>query len=161
MQVCVLVTQSCLTLCDHMDCSPPGFSVHGILQARILEWVAIPFSRGSSWPRDWTLVSCIELPFELQGSPRYSLARPTCKSWNPKETPLFIQVSEVTTEICLQSDCPLWMAVREDRIQLLPSENSQAEWSDAIRKTALIITLIYLKDQSFVNLHSTNPSVSY
>ena len=39
-----------------MDCSPPGSSVHGILQARILEWVAIPFSRGSSWPRDRTQV---------------------------------------------------------------------------------------------------------
>ena len=46
--VCVLVTQSCLTLCNLMDCSPPGSSVHGILQARILEWLAIPFSRGSS-----------------------------------------------------------------------------------------------------------------
>ena len=42
------VAQSCLTLCDAMDCSLPGFSVHGILQARILEWVAISFSRGSS-----------------------------------------------------------------------------------------------------------------
>ena len=40
--------QSCPTLCDLMDCSPPGSFVHGILQARILEWVAIPFSRGSS-----------------------------------------------------------------------------------------------------------------
>ena len=47
---CVLVTQSCLTLCDPMDCSPPGSSAHGILQGRILEWLAIPFSRGSSWP---------------------------------------------------------------------------------------------------------------
>ena len=44
----VKVAQSCLTLCDPMDCSPPGSSVHGILQARILEWVFIPFSRGSS-----------------------------------------------------------------------------------------------------------------
>ena len=61
MSVCmrVSVTQSCLTLCDPMDCSPPGFSVHGILQSRILEWVTIPFSRGSSWPRNWTQVSCI------------------------------------------------------------------------------------------------------
>ena len=49
---CVLVTQSSPTLCDHMDCSPPGSSVHGILQARILEPVAIPFSRGSFQPRD-------------------------------------------------------------------------------------------------------------
>ena len=45
--VCVLVTLI-LTVCDSMDCSPPESSVHGILQARILEWVAIPFSRGSS-----------------------------------------------------------------------------------------------------------------
>ena len=49
--VIVSVTQSCLTLHDTMDCSLPGSSVHGILQARILEWIAIPFSRGSSQPR--------------------------------------------------------------------------------------------------------------
>ena len=55
----VLVTQSCPTLCSPMDCSPPGSSVQGILQARILEWAAIPFSRGSSLPRDQALVSCI------------------------------------------------------------------------------------------------------
>ena len=53
------VTQSRLTLTDPMDCSLPGSSVHGILWARILEWVAIPFSRGSSWSRDQTRVSCI------------------------------------------------------------------------------------------------------
>ena len=46
------VAQSCPTLCDPMDCSLPGFSVHGIFQARILEWVAISFSRRSSQPRD-------------------------------------------------------------------------------------------------------------
>ena len=46
--------QSCLPLWDPMDCSLPGSSVHGILQARILEWVAVPFSRVSSWPGDWT-----------------------------------------------------------------------------------------------------------
>ena len=54
-----LVAQSCLTLCNPVDCSPPGFSVHGILQARILDWVAISSSRGSSRPRDRTRVSCI------------------------------------------------------------------------------------------------------
>ena len=48
--VCAKSLQLCLTLCDPMDCSPPGSSVHGILQSRILEWVAIPFSRGSSRP---------------------------------------------------------------------------------------------------------------
>jgi len=55
----VLVAQSCLTPCDTMDCSPPGSSNHGILQARMLEWVVIPFTRGSSQPRDQTHVSCI------------------------------------------------------------------------------------------------------
>ena len=53
------VTKSCLTLCNPLDCSPPGSSVHGISQARILEWVAISFSKGSSPPRDQTRVSCI------------------------------------------------------------------------------------------------------
>ena len=52
-------TQSCLTLCDPLDCSPPGSSVHGILQARILEWAAIPFSSRSPLPRDWNWLSCI------------------------------------------------------------------------------------------------------
>ena len=53
----ILVAQLCLTLCDPRDCNPPGSPIHGILQARILECIAIPFSRVSSWPRDPTLVS--------------------------------------------------------------------------------------------------------
>ena len=56
MCVCVLVVQSCLTLCNLMDCSPPGSSAMRILQARTLEWVPIPFFRGSSQPRGWTQV---------------------------------------------------------------------------------------------------------
>ena len=58
--LCVcLDAQTCLTLCDSLDCSPPGSSVLGISQARTLEWVAISFSGGFSWPRDRTCVSCI------------------------------------------------------------------------------------------------------
>ena len=53
------IAQLCLTLCDPIDCSPPGSSVHGSLQARILESVAISFSRGSSRPKDRTCVSCV------------------------------------------------------------------------------------------------------
>ena len=53
------VTQLCPTLCDPMDCSLPGSSVHGIFQAMVLEWIAISFSRWSSRPRDWTQVSRI------------------------------------------------------------------------------------------------------
>ena len=52
--VCAKSLQSCPAFCDSMDCSPPGSSVHGILQARILEWVAVSFSRGASQPRDGT-----------------------------------------------------------------------------------------------------------
>ena len=68
-----LVTQSCPTLCDPMHCSWPGFSVHGILQARILEWVATSFSRGSSWPRDRTQVSCAAGRFVTNWATREAL----------------------------------------------------------------------------------------
>ena len=63
------VSRSVVSLCDPMDCSSPGSSVHGILQARILDRVAILFSRGSSWPKDRTQVSCFAgwLPSEPPG----------------------------------------------------------------------------------------------
>ena len=70
--------QSCLTLWDPMDCSLPGSSAHGVLQARILEWVAMPSSRGSSQPRNPTHISCLfrllhwqagSLPIEPSGNP--------------------------------------------------------------------------------------------
>ena len=70
------VAQLCLTLGDPMDCSLPGSSVHEILQTRILEWVAISFSRGSFQPRDRTRVSCVSciagefFTTELPGSPQ-------------------------------------------------------------------------------------------
>ena len=66
--------QSMGSLCDPMDCSLPGSSVHGILQAIVLEWIAISFSRGSSQPRDQTRVFCIAGRFfttEPSGKPRY------------------------------------------------------------------------------------------
>ena len=67
---CAKSLQSGPTHCDAMDHSPPGSSVHGILQARILEWVAVPFSRGSSRPRDQTWVSRITfLPSKPPGKP--------------------------------------------------------------------------------------------
>ena len=71
------VAQSCPALCDPMDCSPPGSSVHEIFQARILEWVAVSFSRGSSPPRDGAWVFCVScigrwilLPLSQLGSIR-------------------------------------------------------------------------------------------
>ena len=71
--VYTLITQSCPTLCSPMNCSPPDSSVHGIFQARILEWVAIPFSQGSSRPRDQTQVS------HIVG--RFFTIEPPGKSW--------------------------------------------------------------------------------
>ena len=68
--VCVLVAQTCPTLCNPMDCSTPGSCVHGILQARILHWVAIPFSRGYSRPRiepGSPALQADSLPSESQG----------------------------------------------------------------------------------------------
>ena len=59
MYVCAKSLQLCLILFDPIDCSPPGSSVHGILQARTLEWIVVPSSRGSSWPRDETHIPCI------------------------------------------------------------------------------------------------------
>ena len=86
MKVKVLVTQSCRTLCDPMDYSPPGSSVHGIFQARILESVAIPFSRGSSWHRDRTRVSYI--------AGRFFTVRATAKWKN--ETEMLVSQSCLT-----------------------------------------------------------------
>ena len=71
--------QSCPILCDPMDCSPPGSSAHGILQARITEWAAMLSSRGSSQPRDRTCISCLlhwqagSLPLAPPGKPKYSI----------------------------------------------------------------------------------------
>ena len=76
----VLVAQLCPTLCDPMDCSPPGSSVHGILQVRILQWVAMPFSRGFSWLRDWLNLSLLSLLHWKAGS--LPLAPPGKPHWS-------------------------------------------------------------------------------
>ena len=80
-KVKVLVTQSCPTLCNLVDCSPPGSSIHGILQARIPEWVAIPLFRGSSQPRDRTQVCCIAGRFFTMWATREALVGVGWGSW--------------------------------------------------------------------------------
>ena len=84
----VKVAQLCPTLCDPMDCSHPGFSIHGILQARILEWIAIPFSRRTSQSRGRTLVSCITGRFFI-----------VCTSGNP------LKVTQSCLTLCDPMDC--------------------------------------------------------
>ena len=76
----------CPTLCDPIDCSPPGSSIHGTLHERVLEWLAIPFHRRSSWLRDWTQVSlhCRQILHHLshQGSLSNSISHSN-KLWSP------------------------------------------------------------------------------
>ena len=72
--------QSCPTLCDPLDCSPPGSSFHEILQARILQWVAMPSSRGSCRPKDWTCISCIGRRILYD---KRHLGRPITAIWPP------------------------------------------------------------------------------
>ena len=85
--VCTKLLQSCLTLCDPMDCIPPGSSVHGILQARILEWVTISFSRGPSQPRDSIWVSYLPASAGIVpvkwGFPMFPPPRSTYHHWSP------------------------------------------------------------------------------
>ena len=84
------VAQSCPTFCDPMDCSLPGSFIHGLFQARELEWVAISFSRGSSWPKDLTCISCIGRQILYHWATREALlltfsilnSRP-CVDWDP------------------------------------------------------------------------------
>ena len=96
----MFVTESCLTVCDPIDCSPPGFSVHGILQARILEWVNIAFSRGSSWPRDRTQVSCIAGRIF---TPRATREAPIQSAWGPINLLLDCKISDssLVSETCV------------------------------------------------------------
>ena len=78
----MIVVQSCPTLYDPMDCSLPGSSVHGILQAKISGWAVIPFSKGSSQPRDRTGSPALQvdaLPAEPQGSKSKLLFKPSCQ----------------------------------------------------------------------------------
>ena len=80
--------QSCLTPCDPMYHSPPGSSVHGILQARILEWVAVSSSRGSSRPRDWTRVSRIAGRFFTNVKKLFTRKNSSFNSYNILSTEL-------------------------------------------------------------------------
>ena len=101
------LSRCCLVCpCDPVDCSPPGSSVHAILQAGTLEWVAISSSRGSSQPRDRTLISCT--PTEPRGKPQHNVINYTkfSKCWVLFLTPLNFSVIEFINKeevVCSQS----------------------------------------------------------
>ena len=105
MVLCVCA-QSSPAVFDPSNCSPLGSSVHGIFQARILDWVAIPFSRGSSWPRDRTQLSCTvdSLPSEPPGKPLGGSDRSVVKALDLKSN----EVSPCRFEPCLLGK---WLAL--------------------------------------------------
>ena len=117
---CCLITKSCLTLCDPVGYSTPGSSVHGIFQARILEWVAMLSSRGSSQPRDWNNTSCISCtgrqilyPLSHQGSPIWSTVTRNItgaeSNWNsPLCTVKMAQSPNRSVEARLEVDFRKW-----------------------------------------------------
>ena len=93
----VKVTQSCQTVFNPMNCSPPGSSICGILQATILEWVAIPFFRGSSQPRDWIWVYCI--------AGRFITVWATSKPLTIEEDPLLLEEEFMCKELPNHHEC--------------------------------------------------------
>ena len=99
--------QLCLTLCNHMDYSPLGSSVHGILQTRILEWVATPFSRGSPQPRARTWVSCIGGRFftiwDIREAPSLSADESINTPWYIHTMKWYSVIKNVWTHVSLNS----------------------------------------------------------
>ena len=106
-----LVAQSCPALCDPMDCSPPGSSVHRIFQARILEWVTISFSRESSQPGDWTQVSSI-------AGRLFTTVSPGKPSWYIRQSQYIFQAKEEAWRRglfwSLAWECKMYEKRRED-----------------------------------------------
>ena len=123
----MLVVQLCLTLCDPMDCSSPDSSVHGILQARIQEWVSMPSSRRSSWPRHQTRISCTASRFYTHWAIREALNQLWLKS-NDDWADMNFHVSKSCCHEprflgALTSDlCPWAAYLRQVELIILPLE---------------------------------------
>ena len=103
-------SQSCPTLRDPMDCSPPGSSIHGIFQARVLEWIAISFSRGFSQPRNWTRVSRIAgrcFTIWATSNPTHRHIPWGNQSWKRHMYSLFIAARYRIARTWKQPRCPL------------------------------------------------------
>ena len=134
---CVLVTQSCPALWDPVDCSPPGFSIHETLQARILEWVVIPFSRGSSQPRYWTWVSHIVGRL---------LSEPTGKSFELPYDPAIPLLGIHSEKIIPKDTCnPVFTAALFTKVRTWkqPKCQSTDEWIKSMSYTYIYIIEYY------------------
>ena len=144
-ECCFLV--SCIRLCSLMGCSPPGASVHGLLQARILEWVAVPFSRGSSWPRPYLLHwQADSLPLSYQGSSRWKL--PSNDGRDDVAPHLFILWKLISPNITSRYLCLLSEFLPLDSI----SAFSTAFWIVALHHSAVTLNMTSSKMIIFSDL---------
>ena len=144
--MCVLVAQSCLTLCHPMDCGLPSSSVHGILQARILKWIAIPFSKGYSWPRDRIHVSYIAGRFFTiwaTGEAFHLFIQLILQPWQRVRVLLQLDVNTIFS-VFLSSDLnqSLWNAGLEIRKYLLKKRYLSWVW-----KPQKLIRQHYIQDK--------------
>ena len=126
------VSQSVMSnSCDPMDCSLPGSSVHGILQARILEWVSVSYSRGSSWLRDWTRVSCIGRQILYHQCHHDSVT----EKYNPKVTGVRTLSREdpLKEEMSTHSSILAWSipwTEEPGKLQSIRSQRVECDWND-------------------------------
>ena len=115
--------QSCQKLCDPLDCSPPGSSVRRILQARILVWIAMPLSRGSSWPRDWTHISYVSLHRQLGSLPPLPSEVPIAyfHTAQPKSVCIYVYTHRYTKQ--MWQKVTIWHEQKTDMCSLYYSFN--------------------------------------
>ena len=145
--VCVLVIQLCPALRDPVDCSLPGSSVHGILQARILEWVAISFSRGSSWPRDQTQVSCIAGSF-------FTI-------WATREVPTLQYLPLKTSLKSLPELAPVWFFSLSHTYHALVIPSLPAPRTPLFPPWDFVLVFAPKRDSSFPNLCTAYFRISF
>ena len=140
-----------------MDYSLQGSSVHGILQARILEWVAIPFSRGSSWPRNWTQVSCVAGRFftdwaTLEGSKSQGSQWHLLPQVLLQMTVFFIALLWILETILLQHFCFRDGEAKVQREEELPKVTLKNQNPDLLSSPLVFFQPHYLKSQGLLTL---------
>ena len=125
-----------IQLCDPMDCGPPDSTVHEIFQARIPEWVAIFFSRGSAWPRDQTCISCL-LHWQADSLPQHHLGNPVKQVHNPNLFVSHIPGRARGSWEFLKSWKHVFSFSKGDILEKEKKANAGEGW-EGIRKTAVL-----------------------
>ena len=141
----IYISWKVVWLCDPMDCSPPGSSAHEILQARILERAAIPFSRGSSWPRDWTWVSHTSGWFFIlnhQGKQSKEFIIRNIESWDvllyPNNKliarPIYLSICGPILPSIMYLSCNYLRIQKEDDYHKNTNLHGSVNWKDFLQK---------------------------